>query len=63
LTHLIADHGGYAAEVDNREEVQQMFARVFRDWRDDRLQSSPLPPIGTAQAVNAILSRTRRLVK
>ncbi len=60
LTRLLTDHGGYAAEVDRREEVLEMFVRVFQDWHEDRMPSSPLPPIGTAQAVNAILSCTRR---
>ncbi len=63
LARLIADHGGYAAEVDNREDVQQLFVRVFEDWRDDRLRGSRLPPIGAAQAVDAILARTEQLVK
>ncbi len=63
LTRLILDHGGYAAEVERHEEVQRMLVRIFQDWRDDRLQGSPLPPIGTAQAVNAILSCTRQLAK
>ncbi len=63
LTRLITDHGGYAAEVEQRKEVLEMFIRIFQDWQAGQMKSSLLPPIGTAQAVHAILSCTEAFPK
>ncbi len=63
LTRLITDHGGYAAEVDHREEVLEMLARVFRDWQEDRMQTPLLQPIDAGQAVTTILSLTKRFTE
>ncbi len=59
LMRLIEAHGGYAVEVDRQEAVLALLERVFRDWESDRMRGSALPPIGTGQAVDAILAHTR----
>jgi hypothetical protein len=56
LCSLIESHGGYAAEVAEPGAAEQMLLKVFTDWEQDRLRKSVLPPIGTEQAVQAILS-------
>lgn len=59
LMRLIEAHGGYAVEVDRQDEVLALLEAVFRDWGNDCMRYSPLPPIGTRQAVETILAETR----
>ncbi|MDE2341936.1 MAG: hypothetical protein KGL63_00860 [Betaproteobacteria bacterium] len=59
LMQLISDHGGYAVEVDDQERVLAMLEAVYLDWEHGRMRSAARPPIGTKQAVEAILAHTR----
>ncbi len=59
LMQLINDHGGYAVEVDDQERLLAMLEEIYLDWEHGRMRSSDRPPIGTKQAVEAILAHTR----
>jgi hypothetical protein len=54
---LIEKHGGYAIEVDQSGALEALLGRLQRDWVEDRMPHSALPPLGTCQAVDLILQR------
>ncbi len=57
LMDLIEKHGGYAIEVDQSGALEALLVRLQRDWVEDKMPRSALPPQGTRQAVEAILQR------
>jgi hypothetical protein len=57
LMDLIGKHGGYAVEVDQSGALEALLGRLHRDWVEDKMPRSALPPLGTRQAVDAILQR------
>jgi hypothetical protein len=61
FTQMVIDHGGYAVEIDDKISALSLLNSLHEDWVGEGLSESNLPPIGTKQAVEAILKSCKTI--
>ena len=56
LDRMLFERNCYVAATDRQDDIVAVIEKAYGDWNEDRLPQSPLPAIGTKQAVDTILN-------
>lgn len=55
LDRMMQERNNYVAPYDREDQIVELLAKAYADWRENQLPHSTVPAIGTRQAVDAIL--------
>jgi hypothetical protein len=60
LDSMVRERGGFVAPYIDSAAAEAVLRQAIRDWENDKLQVSGVPPLGTGQAVATILTVLHR---